>query len=273
MDSNLIIYSTSLLCGLGVIVSIGLSFAAKKFKVEINPLIEKVANILPGTNCGSCGYAGCELYAKAIVEQNAEITLCKPGGQTTVDKISEILGRRTEKLIRKIAVVMCNGGTRCKDLFVYTGVKKCSYVTKYYDGHKMCAYGCLGFGDCIEVCPFDAIFINEYGVAEVDILKCTGCGLCVDVCPKKIIKLVPCNFKVHIKCNSLDKGSVVRQICSVGCIGCGVCVKVCPVKDIYLNKTLAVMKYDRCDNCQLCVEKCPTKCIYFKKENVLSIEK
>lgn len=261
MNTTIILYSLSIMSGLGIIIAFMLSFAAKKFRVETDPRKDLLVSVLPGANCGACGYPGCEQYAEALLYQNVEITLCKPGGQEVSQKIASILGKEIKNVQRTIAVVLCSGGSRAKDKFVYNGIQRCDVANISYEGQKMCKYGCLGFGDCVEVCPFDAIYINEYGVAEVNPLKCTGCGLCVKACPKGIIKLVPCNYQVHILCSSKDKGVFVRQICSVGCIGCGLCVKVCPVNDIYLKDNLAYMKYDKCNNCGACIVKCPTKCI------------
>ncbi len=255
--------SSGLMIIAGVLIGLGLGFAANKFKIKVDPRKENILKILPGSNCGTCGFIGCEQYASAIVEQNVDISMCRPGGQNAANKIAQILGKESKNVERKVAQVLCSGGVRCKNDFVYSGIKKCSYSKKFFQGQKKCKYACLGFGDCVEVCPFDAIYINEYGVAEVDFLKCTGCGLCVKSCPQKIIKLVGCEYKVHIKCSSKDRGAFVKQICSVGCIGCGICAKVCHVKDIYLDSNLAVMKYDKCDNCKVCETKCPTGSIIF----------
>ncbi len=261
MSDTYIINSLLVMGSFSVLIALILSFAAKKFKVESNPKKDKILEILPGANCGACGYPGCEQYAEALVTQNVEVNLCRPGGHEIAKEVAKVLGKESSEIQRLVAVVMCNGGNRAKDEFIYAGIKRCDTATKFYEGQKFCKYGCLGFGDCVEVCPFDAIFINQYGVAEVDPLKCTGCGLCVKACPKNIIKLVPCTYQVHILCSSKDKGAFVRQVCSVGCIGCGLCVKVCPVNDIVLQNNLAYMKYDKCNNCGACVIKCPTKCI------------
>lgn len=261
MSENIVLQSLVVMGSCSVIIAILLGFAAKKFKVEEDPKKEYILSVLPGANCGACGYAGCEQYAEAIVKDNVEINLCRPGGDEVSKKIASILGKEVKDVQRLVAVVLCAGGNRAKNEFVYTGIKKCDISNKFFEGEKACKYGCLGFGDCVEVCPFGAIFINEYNVAEVDVLKCTGCGLCVKVCPKKLIRLVPCNYKVHILCNSRDKGVKVKQICSVGCIGCGICVKACPVSDIYLENNLAIMKYNKCNNCGICKAKCPTKSI------------
>lgn len=259
--NEIILYSLAVM-GIGsILIALLLSFAAKKFKVEEDPKKEKIVSVLPGVNCGACGYAGCEQYAQAILSKDVEITLCKPGGSEVSKKIAEILGIEAKDTQRFVALVLCNGGKRAKDEFRYTGITRCEVAKKFFGGYKHCKYGCLGFGDCVEVCPFEAININEYGVAEVDVMKCTGCGLCVKVCPKNLIKLVPCNYQVHILCSSRDKGARVKQICSVGCIGCGICVKSCPVSDIYLENNLSIMKYNKCYNCGICVVKCPTKSI------------
>ena len=260
---NTIIYYSIATLGLtSVVIALLLSFAAKKFKVESDPRKDLLVSILPGVNCGACGYPGCEQYADAILSKDESITLCKVGGVQLSKKIAQVLNREVEtSLNRMVAVVLCKGGDNAKDDFIYEGVKKCSVADRFYGGQKLCKYGCLGFGDCVEVCPFDAIYINQHNVAEVDPLKCTGCGLCVKACPKNIIKLVPCNYQVHILCSSKDKGIKVKQVCSVGCIACGICVKSCPVNDIEIKENLAVMKYEKCDNCGIGVEKCPTKCI------------
>ncbi len=268
MQTQIIIYSTLLMAITSILIGLGLGFAAKKFEVHSDPKKNEILDSLPKANCGACGYVGCEQYAEAILLQNVDITLCRPGGEETAKKIASIVGKEISQIERLVAQVMCNGGTNCKDDFVYKGEQKCSYATNFFQGQKMCKYACLGFGDCVEVCPFDAIFINKNGVAEVDILKCTGCGLCVSECPKKIIKLVPCKFQVHIRCASKDKGVVVKQMCSTGCIGCGICVKSCPKNDIYLDNNLAIMKYEKCDNCQICVTKCPTKTIVIEKTTI-----
>lgn len=261
MNVTVILQSVLVMSSVSIVVGLMLSFAAKKFKVETDPRKEAILSLLPGANCAACGYAGCEQYAEALVNENVDVTLCKPGGLEVSNKIAEILGKEVSSVERKVAVVLCNGGLRAKDEFLYLGIKRCEVAIKFYDGYKMCKYGCLGFGDCVEACPFGAIKINENGIAQVDMLKCTGCGLCVKSCPKGIIKLVPCKYQVHIFCVSKDKGVVVKQICSVGCIGCGLCVKSCPVHDIFLSQNLAVMKYDKCNNCGVCVAKCPTKSI------------
>lgn len=164
--TEIILYSISTLVAIGTVVGVGLSFAAKRFKVVSNPKKDEILDVLPGANCGACGFVGCEQYAEAIVEKEVDISLCKPGGGEVSKKIADILGKEVGDISRKVAVVLCNGGDKCKDDFLYSGIESCSYAKKFFGGQKKCKYGCLGFGDCVKVCPFGAIYINENKVAS-----------------------------------------------------------------------------------------------------------
>jgi electron transport complex protein RnfB len=261
METGIIITAVALTASAGALVALGLGYAARRLAVHEDPRVARVKDVLPGANCGACGYVGCAQYAEALVAGTVDTGLCKPGGPETARAVAVIVGRSAGDMVRTVAQVLCAGGTRCANEFEYRGVPSCAYAAQVARGQKMCKYGCLGFGDCVKVCPFNALHINGYGVAEVDVHACTGCGLCVAACPMRIITLVPCTYQVHIRCSSHDKGALVRRVCSVGCIGCGLCVKACPVNDIHLERNLAVMQYRACDNCGACVAKCPTKCI------------
>jgi len=249
--------------GLGFIFGIGLAIASKIFHIKEDPKKLEILNILPNANCGACGLAGCESYAEWLAsDEAAEINKCSVGGPEVAKKIAAIIGRNVGEISKKVAVIYCSGGKNCSDKFEYYGIETCQASNIVFGGHKSCVYGCLGFGDCVKVCPFGAITQSEPGtVPVIDYSKCTGCGLCVKACPKKIINLVEDKFSVHVRCKSNDKGAVVRKICKTGCIGCGLCVKVCPVNDIVLENNLARIKYINCNNCGLCIEKCPTKVI------------
>ncbi|MDI6641671.1 MAG: 4Fe-4S binding protein, partial [Elusimicrobiota bacterium] len=176
-------------------------------------------------------------------------------------KIAEILGQQIPEIETKVAVILCSGGSSCIDKFDYRGVKTCQAASLIFRGHKACVYGCLGFGDCALVCPFDAISYIEGEVPVVDRRKCTGCGICVEKCPKKIIALIPEKYNVHVRCSSLDRGDWTRKICKTGCISCGICVKVCPVKAIEIENNLAKINYSTCSVCGLCVDRCPSNAI------------
>lgn len=260
MDATFI-NSILFLGGAGFLFGAGLGYVAKKFATPINPTEEAIIKILPGANCGACGYPGCASYAEALAADLAPPGKCSVVSPEVNKEITRLVGKELVDSSRKTAVVFCAGGENCKDKFIYEGIASCSVAAGFFGGSKECGYGCLTLGDCYRSCLFGAISWQEGKVPEVDLEKCTACGVCIKVCPKKIIHLEECRFNYHIFCSSFDKGVRVRQICTHGCIGCGVCVKVCPKNDIILENNLAKMKYENCDNCGLCEQKCPTKSI------------
>lgn len=247
------------LSGIGFLASLGLGLAAKKFAVRQNPLIEKVEEVLPGVNCGVCGWAGCSAYARAVVEEGAPANACIPGGQEAARLVAEIMGVEASQTESYVAIVLCKGGTReAKSRFEYRGVSDCKAAMLIAGGGKSCTYGCLGLGTCERVCPFEAIRLAENGLPAVDEERCTGCGICVKNCPKDVIRLAPRGMGIHVLCHSHDKGGQVKKVCTVGCIGCGACVRICPYEALSLHDGLAVMDYGRCRECGLCVDQCPT---------------
>jgi len=262
---NLIVLSTLSISLLGLVFGALLAYAAKKLKVEIDPRIEQIEAILPGVNCGGCGYAGCTAYARALVEENIEITACAPGGAGISEKIANILGQEAKKEEAKIAKVRCRGDKETvKRISIYKGIPTCLAVHNTAGGDKACAYGCLGYGDCEHACPFGAIQIKENGLPEVDEEKCTGCGLCVKVCPRNIIELVPRSAYFFILCVSKDFGKAVSSVCKKGCIGCGLCVRENEEKGIKMDGKLPVVNHQEFKGDKTAAEKCPTKVIEFK---------
>jgi electron transport complex protein RnfB len=254
--------------GLGLLFGIGLAIASKKLAVKVDEKEEKLKAIMPGANCGGCGFPGCEAYASALARGEAEPNLCPVGGAELVKQIAEVLGVEAEAGAAKVALVRCHG-TRdlAKDKHLYHGIHDCFAASLFQEGAKACAYGCLGLGTCVRACPFDAIHVNEDSVAEVDVEKCTGCGNCADACPKHLIDMVPKGLPVMVLCHSEAKGKAVKQICDVGCIGCGLCAKVCPVDAITMVNNLPVIDPDKCIGCLQCAEKCPTHSIAADLEN------
>jgi len=270
--NNIYIASLISMGGLGALLAVGLSFAAKAFKVEVDERVSQVEEALPGVNCGACGYVGCAALAEAIVSGEAPVEGCPVGGSATAQAIAEIMGTTATVGEREIAQVLCKGGL--KETLAraeYQGIQTCKAANMVPGGTKACQYGCLGLGDCAVVCPFDAIIMNDNGLPEIDPDKCTGCGECVRACPRSIITLAPISMRTHIRCSSHDHGKVVRQICSVGCIGCGICAKVCPDNAIRMENNLAIMDYGKCTNCGQCAEKCPTKTIEFYAEVIEAV--
>ena len=248
-----------ILVAIGGAAALGLGIASIKFSVYVDPRVEKVDELLPGANCGACGYTGCHSLAEAIVAGEAIPSACIPGGETVAKAVGEVVGVSTEIAERNVAIVHCKG-TRDKSTVkgVYLGVEDCRAARLVLGTPKGCFYGCIGFGTCEHSCPFDAIHVGEGGVAVVDNDKCTGCGKCVASCPKQIISLAPISLEVHIKCKSPEKGKAVKSVCEVGCIGCSKCAKTCPVEAIEMKDGLAVIDIAKCISCGRCAEVCPT---------------
>ncbi|MGQ9604426.1 MAG: RnfABCDGE type electron transport complex subunit B [bacterium] len=258
--SGIVIYSVVSLTAMGAVFGLVLAIAAKRFAVARDHRIEEIESMLAGANCGACGYGGCGGFAKALVAGKASPYDCSPSGVEVADRIAELLGAEKVEKKAMVAMVGCRGGDRVAIKMDYSGITSCKALALLADNLRLCSYGCIGLGTCVEVCPFNAIRMVD-GFAEVDDSKCTGCGKCVDACPKGIIYLVPKTNKVRIACSSHGRGKEVKAICEVGCIGCGICVKSCPVKCIELVDNLPVIDHSRCINCGICAAKCPTKSI------------
>lgn len=262
MDLLLIAKAILAMGSAGLLIGILLGVASKKFAVEVDPKIEQIIEVLPGTNCGACGLPGCAAMAAAIAQGRQPVEGCVAGGSAVAEAVAKVMGVEACAVTKKVARVLCQGGAKeCSFLADYQGIKTCRGAVLAAGGGKACSYGCLGLGSCVYACPYDAISINENRLAVVDEEKCTACGLCVTACPKNLFELVVSDKRVVVRCSSKDKGAVVKKICIVGCIACNLCVKVCPLDAITLKDNLAKINYDKCDNCGLCVEKCPMNSI------------
>lgn len=256
-----IIYSVVSLAGLGLLFGIMITFASKKFEVEQDDRVEKIVEVLPNANCGGCGYAGCGAYAKAVVEGNAAPDLCSAGGAEVASKIGEILGVEIEDKEPVTAYVMCCGiAENTAPKYQYDGIDNCIAAARVSGGYKGCSFACLGFGNCVDACKFNAISIQN-GIADVDTEKCVGCGMCVKACPKGLVHLVPKSAKYVVKCSSKDKGVDTKNNCKGGCIGCKICEKNCPSQAIKVVDNVAVIDYSKCTSCGICAQKCPRKII------------
>jgi len=256
---------------LGVIGAVGaiiLYAASKKFEVYEDPRIAQVQEVLPAANCGGCGYPGCSGFATACVGADSlEGLFCPVGGVDVMGKVAGILGKEATSADAMLAVVRCNGTCEARPkINQYDGVKSCAVASSLYGGETGCSFGCLGYGDCVDVCNFDAIFINPVtGIAEVIEDKCTSCGACVKACPKNLIELRkkgPKSRRIFVSCMNKDKGVVAKKACSNACIGCSLCFKECAFDAIKIENNLAYIDYNKCRLCRKCVDVCPTNAIH-----------
>lgn len=257
-----IIMAAVIVGGTGLFIGVFLGLSGKKFAVEVDEREEAIAGVLPGNNCGGCGYAGCSGLAAAIAKGEAEVGTCPVGGAPIAAKIGEIMGVEAGDAKPMTAFVKC-GGTcdKAKQDYEYYGIEDCVMMNFVQNGGpKSCNYGCMGYGTCVKACPFDAIHIVD-GVALVDKAACKACGKCVAACPKGLIELVPMDQKHLVQCSSKDKGKDVMSVCSVGCIGCKMCEKVCEFDAVHVEDNIAHIDPEKCTNCGKCAEKCPKKII------------
>ena len=264
---SLILVAVISLGAIGLISAVILYVASKKFAVYEDPRIAQVAEGLPQANCGGCGFPGCSGFAAACVKAGSlEGKMCPVGGQPTMEKVASILGLEATASEPKVAVVRCNGtcANRPK-LTQYDGVRSCVVANSTFGGETGCTFGCLGCGDCVSACQFEAIHMNpETGLPEVDESKCTACGACSKACPRNISEIRPKgknNRRVYVQCVNKDKGAVARKACAAACIGCGKCVKVCPFEAITLENNLAYIDPAKCKSCRKCEMECPQQAI------------
>ncbi len=255
---------------LGVIGAVGaiiLYAASKKFEVYEDPRIAQVQEILPAANCGGCGYPGCSGFATACVNsESLDGLFCPVGGSEVMGKVAGILGKEASSADATVAVVRCNGTCEARPkINQYDGVKSCAVASSLYGGETGCSFGCHGYGDCVTVCNFDAIFINPVtGIAEVIEDKCTSCGACVKACPKNLIELRkkgPKSRRIFVSCMNKDKGVIAKKACANACIGCSLCFKECAFDAIKIENNLAYIDHNKCRLCRKCVEVCPTNAI------------
>ncbi|MCK4643648.1 RnfABCDGE type electron transport complex subunit B [bacterium] len=264
---TLILISIVVLVSLGVLFGIALGVANKVFYVKEDPRIAKIEESLPGANCGACGYPGCAAYAEAVIK-GEDIDKCTPGGKDAIAALGEVMGKKAGKQkTRKIAYLICQGDRELAPRrSEYTGVKSCAEVKLVGGGDKSCSYGCFGYGDCEDVCPFDAIHIMENGLPEVDEQKCTACGKCIVACPQNVLILQPVDKEVLIRCVNHEPAKDVMKECKVGCISCSMCFRACPIDGaITMEDNLAIMHYEECVDCGICAQVCPKNSITDKR--------
>lgn len=265
----LLTFSILSMVGLGVLFAFVLFIADKKLRVEEDPRIERIENEMAGLNCGACGYPSCRLAAEAIAKGEADVSACIVGGEDTSKEIAKIVGKEvTKTALKNIAMVHCGINSKTRQIAAnYSGIRDCASANLIMQGGMACKYGCLGFGDCVEVCPVDAIIMKN-GTPIIDTEKCIGCGACVKACPRNIISLrshIPGEKIICVACNNPEPGRQVRIVCKIGCIACGICQKlsegVFEIKDNLSRLNLGKMRQKKEVDWDTIIQKCPTKCI------------
>lgn len=256
-----IIYTLAVSFGLALFLGFLLGFFKEVFYVPVDETVGKVRDVLPGANCGGCGYPGCDGFAAAVAVGDAPVSGCTAGGVPTAQAVGRVMGV-TANAEQYVAVRACQGSKECAvPKGTYIGVKTCKATkTLGINGTKMCSYGCVGFGDCVTVCKFDAVEIEEDGLPHIDYAKCTGCGMCVKACPQFILSTVPSNRKgaIALCTNRNPNKTVILKQCKTGCIKCGKCEKNCPEKAIVVTNGIPVVDYTKCTSCGECIKGCPT---------------
>lgn len=262
MDIQGIMIAVACVGGVGLLIGVFLSFFGNYFKVETDPREDAVIEALPGNNCGGCGFAGCSGLAAAIVKGEAPVSGCPVGGEKVAAEIAGIMGVEAGETVRMTAYVKCKGTCEKTTVdYAYHGVEDCKMLSFVPNGGaKTCDFGCLGFGSCKKVCPFDAIDILD-GIAVINKEKCKACGKCIENCPKHLIELIPYDAGFAVGCSSKEKGPVTMKACKTGCIGCGLCVKECPTGAITVTDFVAHIDQEKCTSCGACAAKCPKKII------------
>ena len=256
-----------LVVAVGLVCAIMLTIASKVFYVPVDETAAALREVLPGANCGGCGFAGCDDYANTLAaDHETPCNKCPVGGPSVAAKLAEILGVSAGSAEKQVAIVMCNGAKEVsKNLLDYEGPTSCKAATQLFGGVKQCPFGCQGLGDCVAACDFGAISVVD-GVARVDRDACVACGACAKACPKNLIRIGPDSNQNVVFCSSKAGGADVRKACSVGCIGCKMCEKTCKFDAVHVENNLAYIDPEKCKNCGMCSKACPTGAIINLKQ-------
>ena len=259
---NTILYTVIVALSIAFILGVLLGLFKKIFHVNVDPKVQSVREVLSGANCGGCGMAGCDAFAGAVVKGSAPSDGCVAGGASCASKIAESLGKAGVEVKPKVAVIAFQGTAECAaDKGIYNGVKTRKAVQLVMNGTKKCAFGCIGFGDCVAECPFGALSMGKNGLPVIDYKKCVGCGKCAKACPKKLISVWNADTKgsIALCANHSDNKPQIRKDCSSGCFKCGMCARKCPEQCIDVSSGIPKVDYTKCTSCGECIKSCPDK--------------
>jgi len=266
--NSVLLFTIITLSTMGLIAAIILYFVAQKFKVYEDPRIDEVEDVLPSANCGGCGFPGCRNFAEALVKaESFDDLYCPVGGNEVMAQAAGILGKEAVEADPKVAVVRCSGSFEKRPRTnLYDGASNCTIVHNLYTGDTDCPFGCVGLGECVDACDFEAMYMDDKtGLPVIIDDKCVACGACVEACPRDIIELRKRNKKdrkIFVSCINEDKGGIAKKYCSVACTGCTKCFKICPFEAITMGTNLAFIDSEKCKLCRKCVAECPTNAIH-----------
>lgn len=266
---NTVLIALAILVGLGLLFSTIIAIAYKKLRVEEDPRLDIVEELLPNTNCGACGVPGCRAFAEQLIANKSQPSGCTVSSPAGIEKIAAFLGVDAGESQKQVARLLCAGGiNEAHNLANYKGgIGTCRGETVVTAGSKDCSWGCLGLGDCEVACDFDAIFMNDNGLPQVITEKCTACRDCVDICPKGLFVIQPIEERLIVQCKSLLEGDLAESKCSVACTGCARCVADSAPGVIEIKNNLAVINYES----NLCspeaTKRCPTDAIVWLEED------
>ncbi len=259
--------ATLIMAALGVGFATLLAVAWTLLRVPEDPRLEAVDEALPGTNCGACGAPGCHAFAEALIEGTMAPGGCTVSSAEAIEEIAELLGVDAGEQVKRVARLACAGGyAEAPDLADYRGARTCREANVVAEGGKACPWGCLLMGDCVEVCTFDALALNDNGLPVVVVDKCTACGDCVEACPRDIFHIVPLEQPLWVQCSSPMTGDPAKAICKVACDACGRCVQDAPQDVIEMVDGLPVIDPDAGPLTPAATNRCPTGAIVWLTE-------
>lgn len=258
-----IIGSVAILGGLGLVFGALIAIANRVFWVWEDPRIDEVTGMLPGSNCGACGKAGCRAFAESLIAGEIKPSGCTVMGDADVSNVASFLGVDAGEANRRVARLLCAGGTDVAlQQAEYRGLQSCAAAAAVASGGKACTWGCLGLADCEVSCDFDAIVMNDVGLPVVIPELCTACGDCVEACPKGLFTLMPVEQKLIVQCRSLLEGDAAEELCSVACNACGRCAADAAPDLITMKNGLAVIDYSHYELADpSATNRCPTNAI------------
>ncbi|MFP4144171.1 MAG: (Fe-S)-binding protein [Phycisphaeraceae bacterium] len=239
-----VLTATAIMGGLAGLFGLGLALAHRFLAVEEDPRLDAIEDLLPGSNCGACGEAGCRAFAEALIRGETSPAACSVSDEEAIESIASLLGVDPGQGEKRVARLHCAGDRgKAVQIAEYTGVESCAAAHLVSGGGKACNWGCLGLGDCDRACTFDAIAMSGEGLPVVSAADCTACGDCVDACPRDLFEILPVSQKLLVQCKAPLAGDAARALCQVACDACGRCAQDAPGGLIEMENNLPVIDY------------------------------